>query len=173
MIASFLATCLIGRFMWKRRHAWLRREFERNDQLVALFVLILGANAALSYSYTKDVIVSPAGLFMALAVFAASSDYLADFRARKASAIPAIVLLTLLSTTWAVRAVGIHAALAETAINYREQWAYFDGHIGAWGLDANDPSAMALKQELQDDAVLRHPVHPPIREQWTRFFDTD
>ena len=46
----------------------MARRFTRDDQLVAVFVAVTLANAAISYTYTKDVILSPAGIFYAAAL---------------------------------------------------------------------------------------------------------
>ena len=81
MIMNLVATISVDGgcsavFVWRRRDAWLARRFERDDQLVALFVMILAANAVISYPYTKDVIMSPAGAFFAVAGFAAVRNVL-------------------------------------------------------------------------------------------------
>src|SRR5690606_24023628 len=59
--ASLAATTAIALFAWRRRHALLARRFDRDDQLVLIFGMVLVANAVISYPYTKDVIMSPAG----------------------------------------------------------------------------------------------------------------
>ncbi len=52
----------------------MARTFSHGDRLVILFVVVLAANAAISFGYTKDIIMSPAGLFQAAAVFVAVRD---------------------------------------------------------------------------------------------------
>ena len=41
---------------------------DRDAQLIALFVMVLGANAVISYPYAKDVVMSPAGAFLAVLI---------------------------------------------------------------------------------------------------------
>ena len=75
-VASLLATAVVLRYVWSRREAWLAWTLSHGDRLVILFVLVLGANAAISYGYTKDVIMSPSGVLQAAAVFVAVRNIL-------------------------------------------------------------------------------------------------
>jgi hypothetical protein len=173
VIASILATALLCRFAWKRRAAWMSRSFDRNDQLVLMFGLVLVANGVMSYAYTKDVIMSPAGVFFAAAVYVACRDVVQrpSWPSRTVLAFT-LAWLTVLSCSWAIRAVGIHANLARAAVRVREQWAYVDDWLVRRGSVLN-PREAALKHQLQNDAVLRHPMKPTVREEWTRLFDID
>lgn len=173
VMASVLATGLVCRFAWKRRHAWMARRLDRADQLVVLFTIVLAANAVISYAYTKDVIVSPAGMFFAAAVFVGCRDLVEDLARRRTGLAWTMAFFAMLSCAWAIRAVGIHAGLADTSVRVREEWAYVDDRLAAWGYDTLSPRELALKQQLQDDAVLHHPANPQLREKWTRLFDTE
>src|SRR6186997_819385 len=68
LTASVLGTLVLIWYAWRRRADWFARRFTRDDQLVAIFVAVMLANAAVSYTYTKDVILSPAGIFYAAAL---------------------------------------------------------------------------------------------------------
>jgi hypothetical protein len=171
VLSSTLATLAVAAFAWRRRRAWLDRRFDRRDGIVLLFVLVLGANALVSFSYTKDAIMSPAGALLAAAVYVALADGVEAAARTGARALP-VVVVALLSTGWAIRAVGIHAALARTAFEVREQWASIDEYIPRWR-DELSPAELALKRQLQNEAILYHPGGPPLREAWTRLFDTD
>ena len=171
VVSSTLATLVICWFVWSRRGAWISGRFEHRDRVVLLFVAVLAANAAISYAYTKDVIMSPAGFFFAAAVAAAASE-LFESMGRRPPASAAWVVIALLASTWAVRHVGVHAALAETAIDVREQWATVDDWI-ARQIGPLDEQGLRLKQQLQRDAIVRFPVKPPIRDKWTLLFDLD
>jgi hypothetical protein len=82
----------------------------------------------------------------------------------------AAAILFVLSTGWAVRAVGIHASLADTAFEVRNQWVYVDDWIASRRV-AMPPPVAALKQQLYDDALLRHPARPILLERWTGLFE--
>ena len=173
-VASTLATAVIVRYAWARRRAWRARAFERGDRIVLVFVAVLAANAVLSYAYTKDVIMSPAGLFYAAAFHVACHHLLETVRwQRMRTAAVAVAVLATLSTTWGVRQVGLHAGLAWTAVDIREQWAYIDDYLGVWGYADRPPHVEALRRQLQDDALLRHPLPMPVRDKWTRLFELE
>lgn len=113
-IASVLGTCVVARYTWIRRRAWMARTFSHGDRLVILFVLVLTANAAISFGYTKDVIMSPAGLLQAAAVYVGVRDLMERPVAHRFARAGAAALILMLSSAWAIRAVGLHAALDRT-----------------------------------------------------------
>jgi hypothetical protein len=173
VLSSTIATGVICWFAWHRRAAWQSGQLNRRDRIVLLFGAVLIANAAIGYAYTKDVIMSAAGFFFAAALLAAASELfesLAQRRWRTAAAGWAIVAV--LSSAWAVRLVGVHAALAATAVNVREQWANVDDWI-ARQIGPLDARGVRLKHRLQDDAVVRFPVRPPLRDKWILLFDVE
>lgn len=176
LVATTLASCVIGWFAWTRRGAWMAGDLGRRDRIVLLFGAVLAANAATSYAYTKDVIMSPAGFFFAAALLAAASELFESFPGRLARrgarAAFACAVVAVLSSAWAVRLVGIHAALAATAVTVREQWAHADDWI-ARRIGPLDEGGLSLKRRLQDDAIVRYPARPPLRDQWTRLFDLE
>lgn len=177
VVATTLASCVIGWFAWTRRGDWMAGELGRRDRIVLLFAAVLIANAAISYAYTKDVIMSPAGFFFAAALLAAASELFESLARRRdagggARAAAAWAMVAVLSFTWAVRVVGVHAALAATAVNVREQWAHADDWI-ARRIGPLDAHGVSLKRRLQDDAIVRFPARPPLRDEWTRLFDLE
>lgn len=174
VVSSTLATVVIGWFAWTRRAAWLSRQLDRRDRIVLLFGAVLIANAAISHAYTKDVIMSPAGFFFAAALLAAASELFESLPLRRwRTAAAAWAMIAVLSSTWAVRLVGVHAALGATAIDVREQWANVDDWMARRHMGPLDARGASLKRRLQDDAVVRFPVRPPIRDEWTVLFDLE
>ena len=158
--ASLAGTSLIGWYAWSRRAAWRARDFERDDRLVLLFLFVLVANAAISYAYTKDVIMSPAGAFYAVALFAALRHFLARPVARRAAA-GTVAWCLVLSATWTVRDVALHMKLRHMATTVRTEWA----HAETWLQDQNIPlttvRARALFKRLQHEAIIARPA-PPV-----------
>jgi hypothetical protein len=171
--ASTLTTILLIWYAWLRRRMWLRREFTRDDQIVLLFVLVLAANATISYAYTKDVILSPAGFFFAAAGFVAVRTFLEQLRSGGLRPVVGAIVLFVMASAWAVRAVGLHAGLDQQAGKVREQWAYVDDWLARVTSGDLSPKTAAVKQQLQDDAVRNHPPRPRIQERWTRLFEVE
>jgi hypothetical protein len=175
VIASLLATSLIAGYAWRRRRSWLTRDFTHDDRLVLLFVAVLTANAAISYPYTKDVIMSPAGSFLAAAVFAAARDRLPRLPARKLAYGVWMAALVAGSVTWSLRYLGLHASLRNAGYEIRTEWAYAGEWRGRPSPDPLTPDARRLKERLRDDAVLRRPAPPPLVPvaPWTDVMEID
>jgi hypothetical protein len=172
--ASVLATALIGRFVWLRRHAWMTRDLSRDDRLVFISGAVIAANAVLSFVYTKDVIMSPAGAFFAVAVFAAVRHQVTRMPTSRSAAALWVAALMVLSTTWGIRYVGLHADLRRAEVKVRNEWAYVETWLLRQPLEAMGPAAVALKNELREDAVVRHPARPLLPERpWTRIFEVN
>ena len=174
--SSALSTLLLVWFGWRRHGAWLERRFERQDQLVLLFAAVLVANATLSYGYTKDVIMSPAGAFLAVALFAAAREWLAHAAAQgwpARLAVTTALIGTVVAVGWSYRAVGIHLNLRRTALDVRNEWVGVDRWAAKQNIPIDTPAARALRSELQTDAVWRYPTPPQFVAPWTRHFDRD
>ena len=159
VVASATATLVIGVFAWLRRHAWLARRFERDDQLVLVFMMVLAANAVISYPYTKDVIMSPAGALFAVALCAATRSLMAAWPVRARGGMAAIALLgcVVLGTSWALRTLGLYATLRQGAYVERNDWVYVENE-----LTPEDEEARRLMQRLRDAALVQYPAPPPL-----------
>ena len=162
-VASLCATALVSTFVWRRRRAFLEWRLDRDAQLIALFVMVLGANAVISYPYTKDVVMSPAGAFLAVAVFAAARHILmwvAEVRAPRAAMI-VLALLALTGATWGVRVTGTHLSLRRGAFVERNEWAYAEISLAHDGVALTDADK-SLFRTLREDALFHHPAPPPL-----------
>lgn len=167
-VVSTLSTACVAAFMWSRRAAWQTWQLEREDHLVALFWIVWLANGVICFAYTKDVVMSPAGLFYAAAVTVATTWLVR--RASVRATVGSVGILLLLSAGWTIRSVGLHAALADTALEVREQWAYVDDWIAQHHFPM-PPNVQALKRQLQDEAVFAYPAPSGLRDEWTRWFE--
>ena len=68
VLACTLGSLVVLRYVWRRRARVARPALHRDDQIVFVFLGVTAANAVISYAYTKDVIMSPAGIFFAAAL---------------------------------------------------------------------------------------------------------
>ena len=133
--------------------------------------MILAANAVISYPYTKDVIMSPAGAFFAVAGFVAVRNILTWLPARVSPrvATAALAAAALVSATWAVRVVGTHLNLRTGAYVERNEWVYADSALADEGVTLTDAEKVLLRT-LRDDAIFVHPppppLAPPLRALW-------
>jgi hypothetical protein len=165
--ASTSATVLVAVYALQRRAAWLRRTFTRDDRLVLVFLMVLAANAVISYPYTKDVIMSPAGAFFALAVFAAARGVMSSLslpgRLRPALA---IAYCAILGIAWSLRVLSVPVELWVAARNVRNDWAYVHDWVEQQRIDVSAGSAQELLETLRTDALLIRPPAPEL--EWAR-----
>jgi hypothetical protein len=173
--ASILATALIAYIVWVRRSAWMTGAWTRDEQIIALFIAVLGANAVLSFSYTKDVIMSPAGAFYAAAVAVSVRLLVERTSTRRVSSWAVAALVGMTAVAWTVRDVGAHANLRQFAFNVRNEWAYVDEWIEANEGALDRPQAMTLLRALRESAVREHPAPPSLfpSADWTAILDLD
>jgi len=171
LVASGLGTLVIAFYVWHRRLDWRARRFNRDDQLVIVFIAVALANSVISYAYTKDVIVSPAGAFFAVALTVGATGVLESMtRASARQQAVAAMLLVVLSGAWAFRAVGIHVGLRDSAAVLRNEWAYVDDWLAREHQVPTNPRAIALKNHLQNDAIRSHPARPAVTSGWVEWF---
>jgi hypothetical protein len=171
VVASTLATGVLIRFAWMHRLRWRMRRFEHADRIVLIFAAVLVANGALSYGYTKDVMMSPAGVFYALAVTVATRELIGQAPRAAGVTVVLAVLMAAMSAAWAVRAVAVHVAVRQSGMAVREQWAYLDQWLETQQKSASDPAALALQRQLQDDAIVRHPGKPALMGDWMTWLE--
>ncbi len=131
----------------------------------------MAANALISYTYTKDVILSPAGIFYAAALTIAVKALIetGSVSASRLRVATLTMVMMVLSATWAFRAIAIHVALRSTATAVRNDWVYVDDWVESQGLEL-DASGVALKQQLRSDAISLHPARPAVIGRWVEWF---
>ena len=146
LVTSIATTGLIG---WAALRRMRRRPLpDDTSRMLVIFAAVLIANAALSFAYTKDEIVSVAGAFYAIAAFAAMRDFLARVPHIGATAAVAAGIFALtLTVGWTVRAAGMHYLVRSQAFKNQNEWA---GLPYAWQRSGRWPDDSPAQQ-----AVLR------------------
>ena len=164
--ASIGVAVLLIAFAAARWRRWVTRRFEDDDRLVLLFVVVLAANAVIGYPYTKDVIMSPAGVFLAAATFGAARWLLAEgspVSMHRVRAIAVVAAVVIVSSAWSFRVIGLHVRLRQAAVVERLDWAYIDSDIAAGRVHAEDEVSRTLLNTLKEDALVNRPAPPPLR----------
>jgi hypothetical protein len=164
-VATTAASALIAVSAWRRLPAWRTWQFTRDDRLVLLFLVLLPANAVISFPYTKDVIMSPAGVFMALAACVAARQELVPAAGGRRRVV-ALAACLLLSIAWSARLLSLHVELRVAQHKVREEWAYVDDWIALQRLDVSAPRARGLQETLRNDALLER--QPAGELTWAR-----
>ena len=162
-VSSTLATVLIGRLIWTRWRRWVALDLEHGDRLALVFLGVLFGNAAISFPYSKDVIMSPAGIFYAVAAYVATRDLLQSARGRSFRLMlgaPVAVVLVVMSTTWCVRLVGNHYSLRNQAFINSADWTELDRWIEGTAGERRVPDAVALAERLREEARRKRVPNP-------------
>ena len=150
--------------------AWRRRALDDDARFIAIFAAVLVANAAISFPYTKDETMIPAGIFYALAAYAGVRTLLAaDYSPRGLAAAVLTTVLVVTSVGWTVRAAGLPYFLRAQAFKQRGDWAELPGQwrrAGRWPEDSRSrrhgPSV--ARRGAGDDGsqpALRTPMAEP------------
>jgi hypothetical protein len=164
-ISVFTSTGLtlgIIAFVAARLPSWQRWTLEHDDRLVAVFVAVLAANAFISYPYVKDVIVSVAGAFFAVAGAVAVANILGSLDSRRpASAIAIGLTLAALAAGWSVRAVGAGWNLRRYAAVARSEWVDLDDWTARNRVVMTAQNA-AVARQLQQEALDRRVPPSPL-----------
>jgi hypothetical protein len=130
------------------------RRLEDPVRFIVVFAAVLAANAVLSFSYTKDDIVSIAGVFYALAAFGAVQMLLAASKEWKRQArVVCVACLCALAVGWTIRTVGVHVLLRTQAIKHQNDWTIFPYARQRSGDWPEDPGAQQLILQLRRQAI--------------------
>jgi hypothetical protein len=160
--SSLLTTALIAWYLFGRGTSGRRRW---RDPIPLVFLALLAANAMVSYAYAKDEIVSAAGVFYALAAYAAARELLTR-RPPLWLAGPLIVLALVLSGAWAIRSAGLHLKLRHGAFESRSEWAsvLYPTNRASWPKDAH---TLQIVARIRDEALMHPTVVPAMLPRWT------
>jgi hypothetical protein len=161
VVSSTLATILIG---WAAVGSFKRpwRDADDGRRVYLVFGAVLVSNAVLSFAYTKDEIVAPAGALYACAAFFAARHAITSVGGmpRPALRAAACLLLVTMASLWAFRSAGLHHVLRMHAFKQRNDWARFEE-------SSTDPAAAALIRQLRGDALSMPVPNPDLFGEWT------
>ena len=175
VVSSIVTTAAIGSFVATRARLWRRLPLERDDQIVFVSLAVIAANAVISYGYTKDEIMGPAGVFYALAAFAAVASLLSRVDRWRLSAGPFAAIglaLAVTSSGWVIRTGGLHYQMNLMTFYDRNEWVFVDDWLVKQQSSPTTGAGKALVQQLREDALEHTTVNPyllsPRLDQWFR-----
>ena len=174
VVSSAITTTVVVWFVTTRVDGWRRRHFDRDDQLLFVSLAVLAANAVISYSYTKDEIMGPGGVFYAIAAFVAVAHVLrsADPSGPRNAAVALTMALFVAASGWVVRTAGLHYQMHLMAFYDRNEWVYVDDWLVSQKSTPATTEGKALVQQLRANAIERRTIDPyllsPRLDQWFR-----
>jgi hypothetical protein len=144
-----------------KRSAWS----DANRMFVVAGAMVI-VNAAFNAVYIKDEIMSPGGLFYAIAVFVAVRDLiesLPGMRVPTASLVTCLLAAT--TAIWAFRVAGVHYQLRYDAFKTRNDWVEVlrPDKRSDW---PRNPDELALTQRIRSDALIRRSTSPSFMPRW-------
>ena len=177
LAASLFATGLILVYVIDRLRTGVRWPRTQGDRQVFIFAAVLAANAVISFGYTKDEIVSVAGAFYPVAVFAAAVHVLDRLRLQAPSR-PMVAVLAVLfclgGALWATRAAGVHSVLLRQASTHRNDWAHVEQQMRENGLWDRYSRILPLLRTLRDQSIATPAMNQHFIPRWAnRVFDAD
>jgi hypothetical protein len=165
--SSGVLTGLIALYAIRRARVWLELDISHSDRLVMLAFPVVVANAALSFAYLKNVTLATAGLFWALAGYAAVRDVL--YRLTQPSQPTwrvnlAVIMLMVLSGAFVLRSLSAHYLMWDEARH--SQYAWVIAYPNPARYHPTTEGGRALAQQLRSLA-LTMPVPPrPFIPKW-------
>jgi hypothetical protein len=164
---SLATTALIAVYAIRRWPAWRRRRFESPDRLVAITLVLVAANAAMGFGYTKDDIMSAAGMFYPLAAYIAARDLVGRVSsAGTTRAILVTLLVAALAAGWALRSAGVHYQMRLMAFSVRNDWVDVDRWLESQRASPSMPEGRRLVSALREDALSRPVINPFFFPYW-------
>lgn len=167
--ASVTATVMCGIAAVLSLGRWRAGQAQARERLVLIGLAVLAANALVSFSYTKDVIMSTGGVCFALATYAATAMLLAETSQgrRRRWAYAAVALGLCL---WTVRAVALPHRLSMQIGVVRAEWLDVYPWLERQQIHLTSPEAHALVERLRGHALR---ADPPTFEWtgWRRILD--
>jgi len=140
---------------------------------VLIFAAVLLASAAASFAYTKDEIMSAAGVFYALVTFWAIRELLVRDMRRPAAVLVSALLLVA-GSGWAIRTIGVTHVLRTQAFTLHNDWAEIPEAMEKRGTWPSDAATRRLVITLRDESLRKPVVNPWFVPRWAdRVFEGD
>jgi hypothetical protein len=175
LVSSVGVSLLSGWFAWGAFRRWRRGETEHADRLALVALAVIAGNAAMSFAYTKDAIMSVGGVLFAVLAYAAVRGLIeraGEWRLRTQTAVSVLVLA--LSGAWAVRAFTLPHVLREDAFRVRNEWATLDPWLRGQHIDVRSPDRRRLVEALREHALIMEVPHPNlVRPDYVDYLDLD
>jgi hypothetical protein len=173
LVTATALTLLVVPFVTRVVRRWWRDEKTDSDRVTLVALALLSANAVLSFSYTKDVIMSLGGVCFALMAGIAMQEAIGRTQLIAGRRrLLAHTALAALSLGWAVRATALPYLLWEQAFRTRNDWSMVYQWLDDQEIKVETDEARRLVERLRHDALTMPIPHPNMqRPFYARYFD--
>jgi hypothetical protein len=167
VLSSTLTTLCLLWYALTRVRDWVRLSFTREDRLVFVFGGVLAASAVMSFAYTREAVLGPAGVLYAMSIFVVIRELLARLPAMHwAPRAIVVVAIAAVSLGWSARAAGLTYVLRDSAFERRNDWARGIQYLEESGHMPTDAAGRALVSAFRDDALARPVPSPRWAQPW-------
>lgn len=171
VLSSLMATLAVLWYVYRSRQAWRDWRVDRSQALVFVAFAVVVANAVISYPYSRDVTMSPAGLCYAVAVGSVVTALLGHSSGMPPTRRAAIAaLLVVLSAGWSLRTVALTYTLRTAAFVHRNDWAGADDWLRRVGRMPHDEQGLALVRTLRQQALAFPIPNPGIAQPFAESY---
>lgn len=171
-MSSCVTTTILVAFIARRVPHWRSLRVEHADRMCLIALAILLANAVISYPYTKDVVMSPSGMFYGIVSFFAVRWLVTiTWDAPTARRVAVCLALAIVSVGWTVRLFALPYAMRQTAFTNRNDWASVYAWLDDQQIAYDAPSARALVERLRSEALSMQVPNPHFLVRGDDIFD--
>jgi hypothetical protein len=167
LVSSAVTSLALFWYVARRLWSWMRLSLTRDDRIVVVFAGVLAASAVMSFAYTREAILGPAGVLFAMTAFVVWRAMLAELPTmRWPTRAIACALLVVASAGWSARAAGTTYLLRDAAFERRNDWALGVEYLTRVGHMPTAPDGIALVEALREDALAREVPSPRWAQPW-------
>jgi hypothetical protein len=174
VVSSTLTTVVMVWFAAQRWRAWRRLEFTRGDHIFLIGMAVWATNAAICFSYLKDVIMTTGAMLYALAVFPAFM-LLFDHLRRPAISIARAgivsVLVATVSVGWTIRAALFFADVRLAAYASQNSWVTVDTWIAEQEPKPLSETQRAIVQQWRREMLAMPVPRAYLSPSWLEQLD--
>ncbi len=155
VVTSAATTAVMGWFAVRRSRHWWRLEFDHEDRLFLVAMAVIAANAMISFPYAKEVTMSSAGVFYALAMFPALRQWL-DAMPSKASFLRGAfvyAVVACISLGWVVRGASFFVDMRRAAYRAQNDWVNVYEWMESQHMQTPSPQGRVLVDTLRREAL--------------------
>lgn len=159
MASSLIVSLPLLAFLGPALVRWRHRVLQERDRFVLLAFAMIGANAAISYGYVKDDVLSIAAAFYAAGAYAVFRALAHAVPSRAVLRVLAAVALVCASVLWTSRAAGAFASLRAFSYRIASDWARYSLERELPANAAYEPTRR-LFLDLRHNAIRYNTPHP-------------
>jgi hypothetical protein len=135
---------------------WITGELKYYDRLFFVAVAMIGANAAISFPYTKDVTMVPATVFFAIAMFVALHALVGELARCRIGAerpVAMYVALAIIVVGWSIRSLSFYADMRIQSYKAQTDWVFLDDWMRSGQIEIRSPHERDLAEHFRAEMI--------------------